>query len=224
MAEALRPFLDRDQGAQGDALVLFLGVPEHEAEGHNFTHHQILEHYDQPLGNGNNMFISVSAAGDTASAPAGHRAVMISTHCAIEEWQGLTESDYAARKAWACDRLIGLARRVYPRLGERPIVCELGTPRTFERFTGRPRGAVGGFRQSLGNANQNAIPHDLGLPGFWLAGDTTWPGLGTVACVLGSRIVAERVIASFESRGRKARPSLRRLKSKGTTHGVPSSA
>jgi hypothetical protein len=33
------------------------------------------------------------------------------------------------------------------------------------------------------------------VPGFWLAGDTTWPGLGTVACVLGSRIVAEGVLA-----------------------------
>ena len=38
------------------------------------------------------------------------------------------------------------------------------------------------------------MPHDLGVPGFWLAGDTTWPGLGTVACVLGSRLVAEGVL------------------------------
>ena len=28
----------------------------------------------------------------------------------------------------------------------------------------------------------------------WLAGDTTWPGLGTVACVLGSRLVAENAL------------------------------
>ena len=32
------------------------------------------------------------------------------------------------------------------------------------------------------------------LPGFWQVGDTTWPGLGTVACVLGSRLVAEDVL------------------------------
>ena len=72
VTDALRTYLDRDRRAQGSALVLFLGVPEREVEGHAFTHHQILEHYDQPLGNGNNMFISVSAAGDIASAPAGH--------------------------------------------------------------------------------------------------------------------------------------------------------
>ena len=92
-------------------------------------------------------------------------------------------------------RLITLARRVYPQLGNDPTVCEVATPRTYERFTSRSRGAVGGFRQTLANSNQRAIPHDLGVPGFWIAGDTTWPGLGTVACVLGSRIVAEGVLA-----------------------------
>ncbi len=76
----------------------------------------------------------------------------------------------------------------------------MATPRTYERFTGRPRGAVGGVRQTLGNSNQHAVPHDVGVPGFWLAGDTTWPGLGTVACVLGSRLVAEGVLATHSRR------------------------
>jgi phytoene dehydrogenase-like protein len=74
------------------------------------------------------------------------------------------------------------------------VVCEVGTPRSYERFAFRPRGAVGGVRQTPGNANQNAIPHSLGVPGLWLVGDSTWPGLGTVACALGSRIVAEDVL------------------------------
>ena len=51
------------------------------------------------------------------------------------------------------------------------------------------------MRLNLRNSNQYAIPHDIGVPGFFLAGDTTWPGLGTVACVLGSRLVAEQVLA-----------------------------
>ena len=64
------------------------------------------------------------------------------------------------------------------------------------RYTSRPRGAVGGVRQRTSNANQHAVPHRLGVPGFWQVGDSTWPGLGTVACVLGSRIVAEGVLRS----------------------------
>jgi phytoene dehydrogenase-like protein len=194
---ALQPYLDRDARAQGGAVVVFLGVPEEEVAGQAFTHHQLLQDYRQPLGNGNNMFVSVSAPDDTESAPPGHRAVMVSTHCDLDEWQGLDPEAYRARKTEIGQRLVELARRVYPQLGRRALVCEVATPRTYERFTGRPGGAVGGVRQAPGNANQNAVPHDLGVPGFWLAGDTTWPGLGTVACVLGSRMVAEHVLAHY---------------------------
>jgi C-3',4' desaturase CrtD len=192
---ALRPFLQRDAGAQGGAIAVFLGVPEAEVAGQGFTHHQLLHDYDRPLGDGNNLFLSVSAPGDTESAPPGHRAVMLSTHCDLDGWEGLGPEEYRARKAQIGAKLMSLARRVYPELGRDAVVYEVATPRTYERFTGRPRGAVGGVRQTLANSNQRAVPHDVGFPGFWLAGDTTWPGLGTVACVLGSRLVAEKVLA-----------------------------
>ncbi len=201
VAEALKPVLRRDAGDEGGAIVVFLGVPEAEVAGREFTHHQILHDYDQPLGDGNNMFVSVSAPGDLESAPAGHRVVMLSTHCELEQWRGLAQDAYQARKEAIGDRLIDLARRVYSNLGRSAIVREVATPRTFERFTGRPLGAVGGVRQCRANANQNAVPHDLGVvPGFWLAGDGTWPGLGTVAGCLASRIVAEGVLAQAPRR------------------------
>jgi C-3',4' desaturase CrtD len=202
VAQRLRPYLRRDAQARGGAVVVFLGVPEEEVSGQAFTHHQLLQSYNGPLGDGNNMFISVSAPDDAASAPLGHRAVMISTHCELASWRGLPEEAYRRRKAEAGARLVALARRVYPRLAEYPVVYEVGTPRTYQRYTHRPLGAVGGVRQTLHNANQQAVPHDVGVAGFWLAGDTTWPGLGTVACVLGSRIVAESVLA-HERRLRK---------------------
>jgi phytoene dehydrogenase-like protein len=148
------------------------------------------------------MFVSVSGAGDTESAPLGYRAVMISTHCELGPWEGLAPEVYQAKKHQAGERLITLARRIYPQLGRDAAVCEFATPRTYERYTGRPRGAVGGVRQTLANANQHAIPHDLGVPGYWLVGDSTWPGLGTVACCLGSRLVAEGVLACARRRTR----------------------
>jgi C-3',4' desaturase CrtD len=194
VGRALQPYIDRDAGAQGGAVVVHLGVPEEQVAGQVFTHHQLLQDYDQPLGNGNNMFISVSSPGDTASAPEGHRAVMISTHCDLAAWEALAPADYDERKQMIGERLVALARRVYPTLAHDTYVYEVGTPRTYEKYTRRPRGAVGGLRLNQRNANQHAIPHDVGVPGFWLAGDTTWPGLGTVACVLGSRIVADGVL------------------------------
>lgn len=192
----LRPYLERDRDSLGGAAVVFLGVPEAEVAGQALTHHQLMQDYRRPLGEGNNMFVSVSAPGDLDSAPAGWRAVMISTHTELGGWEELDEAGHAARATGLADHLIDCARRAYPALGQAAAVREIGTPRTYERFTGRPRGAVGGVRQRLGNSNQRAVPHQLGVPGLWLVGDTTWPGLGTVACVLGSGIVAAGVLDS----------------------------
>jgi phytoene dehydrogenase-like protein len=83
---------------------------------------------------------------------------------------------------------------VYPDLATDPAVYEVATPVTYEAFTSRPRGAIGGYRQTPSNTNQNAVPQDIGVDGFYLAGDTTWPGLGTVVfstCITGSEIAAE---------------------------------
>jgi C-3',4' desaturase CrtD len=210
VAAKLAPYLLRDASSLGGALVVFLGVPEDEVAGQSFTHHQLMHDYGQPLGDGNNMFVSVSAPGDHRSAPAGHRAVMISTHCELAPWQGLSPAAYEAQKQQAGERLVTLARRVYPELGRSARVFEVATPRTYERFTRRPLGAVGGARLSTYNANQHAIPHDLGIPGYWLVGDSTWPGLGTVACCLGSRIVAEGVLERLSRRFRLAHPTVTR--------------
>jgi len=207
----LRRYLRRDAGSLGGAIVVFLGVPEEEVAGQALTHHQLLQSYARPLGDGNNMFVSVSAPGDTDSAPPGHRAVMISTHCELGSWAGLDQATYEQRRQTAGERLLTLAHRVYPTLGERALVYEVATPRTYERYVHRPGGAVGGVRQTLANTNQHAVPHDLGPPGFWLAGDTTWPGLGTVACVIGSRIVAEGVMRRARrarARGRVGAPTV----------------
>ncbi|MEV0274514.1 NAD(P)/FAD-dependent oxidoreductase [Hamadaea sp. NPDC050747] len=194
VARRLTRYLERDRGELGGAVIVFLGVPEAEVGGHRLTHHQFCDDYARPFGDGTNMFVSVSAPGDTLSAPPGHRAVMISTHTSLSAWSSLDTEGYAQRKKEIGERLITLARRAYPALGQRAVVAEVGTPRAFERYAFRPGGAVGGPHQSLRNSNQYAIPHDLGGRGLWLAGDSTWPGLGTVACVLGSRIVADGIL------------------------------
>mgnify|MGYP000170992052 CR=1 FL=1 len=179
---------------EGGAAVVFLGVPETEVDDHDVTHHQVLAAYDEPLGEGNNMFISVSGPDDDVSAPDGHRAVMLSTHCDVSSWENLDPEAYERRKNELRDRLVEVARTVYPDLASAPVVDETGTPVTYEAFTKRPRGAVGGYRQTLANTNQRAVPQDIGIDGFYLAGDTTWPGLGTVACIVGSKIAAEHVL------------------------------
>ncbi len=187
-APTLHPWVRRDRPHRGGAVLVMLGVPEHEVPG-AITHHGLFQDYDAPFGEGNNMFVSVSSAGDKASAPEGWRSVMISTHCELAPWQGLDAAAYEAKKSAIGGKLVALARRVYPKLGREARIYEVATPRTYERFTGRPQGAVGGVRQRLDNTNLHAVPHDIGIPGFRVVGDTTWPGLGTVSCLVGAAAV-----------------------------------
>jgi phytoene dehydrogenase-like protein len=195
LAGALARYIRRDEPTMGGAVVVFLGVPESEVATQPFQHHLVLESYDRPFGDGNNMFISASPPGDLETAPVGFRSVVMSTHCDLSPWEALPPDEYERRKREIGERLVGLARRAYPDLGRDAVVHEVATPRTYERYTRRPRGAVGGPHLSLANANQRAAPSDVGVPGLWMVGDGVWPGLGTVACCLGSRIIADAIAA-----------------------------
>ncbi len=175
----------------GSAIVMFLGVKDEHVGNQTLTHHQILHNYECELGNGNNMFISVSSKGDTFSAPAGFRAVMISTHCNIADWQNLTKESYEEKKQKIGNQLLSIAGKVYPNLSKDTVVFEIGTPLTYQKFTQRIQGSVGGFKQTFQNSNWNATPQHIGEKDFWLVGDNTWPGLGTVAGLIGSKIVSK---------------------------------
>ena len=187
-------YVTRDKECYESAIVVFLGVPESQVKCHKLTHHQLFYDYNLPLGNGNNMFISVSAPDDASSAPEGYRSVMISTHCKLSEWKNLTDDEYRLKKEDMGNHLLILARRVYPELGKDAIIYEVGTPRTYQKYTGRINGTVGGIRQNLYNSNFKAMPHDIGIKNFRMVGDTSWPGLGTVACIIGSKIVADQLL------------------------------
>lgn len=187
----LQPFITKNENHQGSAIVVFLGVPEEEISNQIYTHYQILLDYETKLGNGNNMFISISAKDDNISAPIGFRSVMISTHCEISEWQNLSETEYQIKKQEIGQKLTDNAKKVYPNLGENAVVYEIGTPLTYQKFTNRINGSVGGFKQTLKNSNFNAIPQHIGVKNFWLTGDNTWPGLGTVAGLISGKIASE---------------------------------
>lgn len=183
----LEKYYVKNQHLQGGAIVVFLGVPEAEVSNQIYNHHQLLFDYEAKLGNGNNMFISISSQSDIQSAPDGYRSVMISTHCDLADWIGLEKEAYQVKKQDIGQLLINNARKVYPQLGNNAVVLEIGTPKTYEKYTKRINGAVGGFKQTLANSNFNAIPQNIGFKDFYIVGDNTWPGLGTVAGLISSK-------------------------------------
>ncbi len=70
---------------------------------------------------------------------------------------------------------------------------EFASPRSFERYTRRARGAVGGPPVSRLNSNLLAVDADVLGPGLWVVGDSVFPGQGTMATVLSAIRVVERI-------------------------------
>jgi len=163
-----------------------------------------------PVHDGGNLLISISPAFDPGRAPAGKRAITVSTHVDAGTWLDIAErpADYAAAKARMTERLLGQMERLLPDLRSGLDVVMAGTPRTFERYTRRAGGTAGGFPQTVANANFAAPSHRTDIAGLFLAGDTVFPGQGALGVTLSgfnaARSAHRRLLHSV---GRSPRPA-----------------
>jgi len=189
LAELRSPDLDIDAG--WGAFVLHCGVDESVVDPAAPLHHQV--HLGGPMGDGNTAFISISPAWDRSRAPAGKRAVTITTHTRLGPWWELLARDraaYAFHKASYQDRLLAAAAVAVPGFRRALDVVFAGTPVTYEFYTGRTRGWVGGMPQT--SLTDNFAP-ELG-PGLTLVGDSVFPGQSTLAVALSSLRVATTLL------------------------------
>jgi C-3',4' desaturase CrtD len=178
------------------AFTLYLGVPAAAIPPGTPTHQQIVVDPSAPLGEGNSIFISLSPEWDTGRAPAGFRTVTISTHTAVAPWWSLEGAAYLERRACYTERVLHAAEGVLPAVRQARLVLP-GTPRTFQRFTRRHRGFVGGLGQR--SLWSNLSPR-TGIPNLLLVGDSVFPGQSTAAVSLGALRVAEVAAATLAAR------------------------
>lgn len=160
-------------------------------------HHQIIVDHQKPLGEGNSVFISMADWDDHSRAPAGQVPVTLSTHTEIDRWWALRRQDddaYEAEKARYRERLLAAAELGLPGFNRAVAFKMGGTPVTFERFTRRPQGMVGGFPQS---SIFEARGPSTGIPNLLMVGDSIFPGQSTAGVTLGGIRVAaqaERIL------------------------------
>ncbi|MEL6762803.1 MAG: C-3',4' desaturase CrtD, partial [Cyanobacteria bacterium J06607_6] len=171
------------------AFVVYLGVERAAIPADCPPHLQFLYDYDGPIGENNSLFVSVSRPGD-GRAPEGKATVIASSFTALKAWQ---QDDYDRRKQHYTDTAIAKLGEFFDLRPEHIVHCEAGTPRTFERFTGRDRGAVGGLGMRVSTFGPFGFANRTPLPNLWLVGDCTHPGEGT-AGVSYSALTAVRQI------------------------------
>jgi C-3',4' desaturase CrtD len=187
-----REVANRDAGM--GAFVMYLGVHLDKLPPGTPDHHQFIASYDGPLGETRSIFLSMSPAWDTKRAPDGQRAVTVTTHTAVGPWwQALAQSPeaYAERKAAYAERMLDTIDRDLPGFRAAIAFQMTGSPRTYEHYTGRLQGMVGGFPQS---SLFRARGPRTGIPNLRLVGDSIFPGQSTAGVSLGALRVADDVL------------------------------
>ncbi|NER83625.1 MAG: C-3',4' desaturase CrtD, partial [Leptolyngbya sp. SIO1D8] len=179
------------------AFVVYLGVDQAAIPDSCPPHLQFLYDYDGPIGENNSLFVSVSRPGD-GRAPAGKATIIASSFTELGQWH--QRDDYDALKQQYTQAAIQKLGQFFDLRPEHLIHIEAGTPKTFERFTGRDRGAVGGLGMRVNTFGPFGFANRTPIPGLWLVGDCTHPGEGT-AGVSYSALTAVRQIETEDRKG-----------------------
>ena len=183
------------RGTTWGAFMLYVGLDESKLPPDFVEHHQLVRDHTKPLGETNSIFISISPKGETGRAPMGMRAANISTHTQIEPWWALRnapdgEQAYLERREQYVQTMLNSAEIAIPGFKQAASLILPATPVTYEHWTGRPQGMVGGFPQK---SILEARGPQTGIENCWLVGDSVFPGQSTAGVTLSALRVAEKV-------------------------------
>ncbi len=180
------------------AFTAYVGLPPGTVAAQSALHHQLVADPKRPLGEGNTTFLSFSAPGETARAKNGGTAVTISTHTDVARWERARDDGAEAglRERYGA-MLLRALDHVVPAASARAEIIEFGTPATFERYTGRDRGLVGGIPQTPMYAVARAFSHRSGIARLRVCGDNVFPGQSTVGASLSGVTAARAAIADL---------------------------
>jgi phytoene dehydrogenase-like protein len=177
------------------ACMLYLAVDADAVGGDEARHLQLVDDRTSPFIEGNHVFCSISASDETARAPNGERTVTASTHVPMKTFRALGAEARVEYVEAIQERMRTTIRRRASGLLEGARFELTASPRTFERFTGRHQGLVGGVprRVGLGHYRPRSLWPRQAARGLYLVGDSVLLGQSTLAVALGGVRTAELI-------------------------------
>ena len=160
------------------AFVIYLGVEQSAVPEDCPPHLQFLYNYDGPIAENNSLFVSVSRPGD-GRAPEGKATIIASSFTDVQQWYDCDEDGYRAMKENYTEEAISRLKDYFDLRSEHIVQIEAATPRSFETFTGREQGIVGGIGQRVPTFGPFGFATRTPISNLWLVGDSTHPGEGT---------------------------------------------
>jgi len=160
-------------------FMVFLGVDMDLSE-----YPTIIENLDEGYS------IVINSNADPDLAPKGKASVTILTGANYHDFPERGTEAYVEKKKRLTETLIRKAEKAIPGLAKHIIVQDAATPRTFERYTSMPEGAIYSFNQSI---NVRRPYFKTPIKGLYLASASTFPGGGIEAVVISGTICANDI-------------------------------
>ena len=136
---------------------------------------------------------------DPSLAPKGKGGITLITFADYYDFPERGTEEYLKKKKESAEMLIQKAEKVIPDLSKHIIVQDAATPKTLERYTSMPEGAIYSFDQLIGVKR----PYfKTPIKGLYLAGASTFPGGGIEAVVMSGMICAND-ICNWEVRAQR---------------------
>lgn len=147
-----------------------------------------------PHCNSSSIFVSFSHINDRKRAPEGYRTVTISTHTKAEQWLNLCNSDYETKKRETEKAIITSFLKAFPQYKIEQIDYLLsGSPKSFEYFTGRYNGLVGGIPHSVDKPIMMLPNQITPFDGLYMVGDTSFPGQGIATVIYSAQSLLRKL-------------------------------
>lgn len=178
------------------AFVIYLGVKAEAIPPNCPPHLQFLYDYDGPIGENNSLFVSVSQPGD-GRAPAGQATIIASSFTNPQQWQH--PGNYDRLKAKYAEQAVARLGQYFTLNSDTLIHQEAATPKTFDHFTARALGQVGGIGQRVSTFGPFGFATRTPLQNLWLVGDSTHPGEGTAGVSYSALTIVQQILASDHS-------------------------
>jgi C-3',4' desaturase CrtD len=174
------------------AFVVYLGVDRAAIPENCPPHLQFLYDYEGIIGENNSLFVSVSKEGD-GRAPLGKATIIASSFTDTSLWWRQGQENYLQLKEQYTQEAIERLGNYFHFTPATLLQVESATPRTFERFTGRNQGIVGGIGQRVATFGPFGIATRTPIPHLWLVGDSTHPGEGTAGVSYSALTVVRQI-------------------------------
>lgn len=178
------------------AAMLYLVIDDDPSLPEQAKHYEAVLDARRPFIEGNHVFLSMSARDERDRAPLGQRTITCSTHVRAAQLRAMPAHEQARHVREVQERMRQTIRTRVSEVSSRIVRDESASPRTFERFTGRPGGYVGGVPRRVGLAQYARLwPEEIDR-GLWLVGDTVGMGQSTLATALTAIRTVDAIVAA----------------------------